>query len=97
MKLATIGLGFERTSKKGNKFIGITFAPDILENVYKEDLLKKVCIFTKTSKAGKTYYSVTCPVKDDYEPHIELDSGKARETNQGQYRQMGISPTQQNG
>jgi hypothetical protein len=82
MKLATIGLGFIKTSKKGNTYISVTFADDVLENVYKEDLIKKICIFERTSKAGKKYYAVTCPVKDDYEPHINLGSKQAREPNQ---------------
>jgi hypothetical protein len=72
MNLRQVGLGFARTSKAGNKFIGLTFAPDFLEIAHKEDVLSKLCIFKKTSKAGKEYYSITCPMPDNYECNIEF-------------------------
>lgn len=78
MKLSTVGLGFVRTSKKGNKYIALTFAEDLLDNTVNTDFLKKMCIFKKVSKKGNDYYQVTCPVKDDYEPNIKLDFGEIR-------------------
>jgi hypothetical protein len=70
MKFTKIGVGFPTTSKTGKKYINLRLDEDAMKVIYPEDL-KKICLFESKSKNGNTYYQVTAPMKDDYEPRTQ--------------------------
>lgn len=82
MKFCKIGVGFLSKSKSGKQYVSIRLDEKAMKVIYQEDL-KKICMFESKSKSGKTYYQITAPMRDDYEPEFGTKTNAQVDRTQG--------------
>lgn len=59
-----VGAGWNNTSKGGKEYISLRFDDDFFDMVYKEDILKRVCVFPNKFKKEAKHpdYYIGAPV-----------------------------------
>jgi len=66
-KFAKIGTGIDTKTKTGKKAIHLTLDKDSQEKIMNHDFEKGIWLFESENKLGKKYWSVNCPMPDNYE------------------------------
>lgn len=67
MTFTKIGTGVDSKTKKGGDAIKLTLDKDAQKLIMNHDFEKGIWLFKSKNKNGKEYWSVMCPMPDDYE------------------------------
>lgn len=62
-----IGTGIDKKTKSGKSAIHLTLDKDAQQKIHNHDFEDGIWLFRSKNKNGKEYWSVSCPMPDDYE------------------------------